>query len=76
MYYDRYDEARLQSLAQALLANPTQRREAWCIFDNTAGGHAIANAARLQELLVALANPVAKADRDGGAIAGRRITAE
>jgi uncharacterized protein YecE (DUF72 family) len=51
MYYDSYDEDRLRALAHALLAEATRSRVAWCIFDNTAGGHAIANAARLQELL-------------------------
>jgi uncharacterized protein YecE (DUF72 family) len=51
MYYDSYDEDRLRMLAQALLTDATRSRVAWCIFDNTAGGHAIANAARLQDLL-------------------------
>jgi uncharacterized protein YecE (DUF72 family) len=51
MYYDGYDETRLRALADAILAQPAPRRVAWCIFDNTAGGHAIANAARLQALL-------------------------
>ena len=51
MYYDSYDDTHLRTLAQAILADTRSRQTAWCIFDNTAGGHAIANAARLQALL-------------------------
>ncbi|HET6434669.1 MAG TPA: DUF72 domain-containing protein [Xanthomonadaceae bacterium] len=51
MYYDSYDDARLRDLAQALRAAARGRRTAWCIFDNTAGGHALADAARLQAML-------------------------
>jgi uncharacterized protein YecE (DUF72 family) len=58
MYYDGYDDARLRALAQAIRANTGPRQVAWCIFDNTAGGHAIADAARLQALL----GPDAKRD--------------
>jgi uncharacterized protein YecE (DUF72 family) len=53
MYYDSYDEDRLQALAQSILLRSSQARPGWCIFDNTAAGHAIANAARLQTLLAA-----------------------
>jgi uncharacterized protein YecE (DUF72 family) len=48
MYYDDYDEARLQEYASDLRA--AEGRVAWCIFDNTAAGHAIPNALRLQQL--------------------------
>jgi uncharacterized protein YecE (DUF72 family) len=48
MYYDNYDEARLRGFATDLRA--TKSRVAWCIFDNTAAGHAIPNALRLQQL--------------------------
>lgn len=51
MYYDGYDESRLRAFASALLLGATSRRPTWCIFDNTAGGHAIADAVRLQQLL-------------------------
>ena len=51
MYYDSYDEARLRALARAILAETRSRQSTWCIFDNTAGGHAAADAARLQALL-------------------------
>jgi len=48
MYYDAYDETRLREYANDLRA--TNGRAAWCIFDNTAAGHAIPNALRLQQL--------------------------
>ncbi len=50
MYYSCYDEAFLESLAGDLLARASRTRECWCIFDNTAHGHATANALRLLEL--------------------------
>ena len=50
IYYSEYDEAALRGLAEELRAakGPGQR---WVIFDNTAHGFAVANAARLRELL-------------------------
>src|SRR5690606_484982 len=50
IYYSEYDEAALRGLAKELRAakGPGQR---WVIFDNTAHGFAVANAARLRELL-------------------------
>ena len=51
MYYDGYDDARLGALAAAVRAATRGRRTAWILFDNTAAGHAIADAARLQALL-------------------------
>lgn len=52
VYYSDYPEARLQALA-AGIAGIGAGREIWMIFDNTAQGHAIANANRLRELLAA-----------------------
>jgi uncharacterized protein YecE (DUF72 family) len=49
MYYSDYDDAALRDLAQALAQRTAGAR--WVIFDNTAHGFAIANAARLQDLL-------------------------
>jgi len=51
MYYDAYDDARLQALATAVRAATRGRRAGWVIFDNTAAGHALADAARLQAML-------------------------
>jgi uncharacterized protein YecE (DUF72 family) len=51
MYYDAYVDTRLQSLAADVRAATRARRSGWVIFDNTAAGHAIADAARLQDLL-------------------------
>lgn len=49
IYYSDYDEAALQALAGAVRA--ARARQPWVIFDNTAHGFAVANAARLQALL-------------------------
>lgn len=50
MYYSGYDEAFLESVAADLTSRSSRARECWCIFDNTAHGHAAANALRLVEL--------------------------
>ena len=49
MYYDAYDEDFLHALAARVQA----RRGDWVVFDNTAHGHATANALRLRALLAA-----------------------
>ena len=51
MYYSAYDDVRLDALAQAARAGASIRRPAWCIFDNTAHGHAVEDALRLVERL-------------------------
>ena len=48
IYYSRYDDEALGALAPELLREGTVRAPAWCIFDNTAHGHAMEDAARLQ----------------------------
>jgi len=48
MYYSAYGDDALRPLAQALVHAASARAPAWCIFDNTAHGHAMADAARLQ----------------------------
>jgi uncharacterized protein YecE (DUF72 family) len=53
MYYSDYPEDALEQLASAVQARPA-RSSAWVIFDNTAHGYAVANAARLQELLAGI----------------------
>ena len=52
IYYSAYDDAALQVLAGAVRTAARAGRSAWCIFDNTAHGHAVADAARLQALSV------------------------
>lgn len=52
IYYSAYSDDALRELAQDLRAAAQDGNTCWCIFDNTAGGHAIADAARLQDLLV------------------------
>lgn len=49
IYYSRYEDAALASLAGAIAAAPG--RNAWVIFDNTAHGHAVTDALRLQSLV-------------------------
>lgn len=51
-YYSSYDEAALRGLAEEVRACGARGRR-WIVFDNTAHGHAIPNAVRLQELLEA-----------------------
>ena len=51
IYYSRYGDGELAGLAQALLRAGRASAPAWCVLDNTAGGHAIEDAARLQSLL-------------------------
>ncbi len=48
IYYSRYGDAALEALAQALVDSGSPRAPAWCILDNTAHGHAMDDAARLQ----------------------------
>jgi uncharacterized protein YecE (DUF72 family) len=50
-YWSRYDETSIATLATAA-HNLPDAREVWCIFDNTASGAAIENAAELQQRLV------------------------
>lgn len=50
MYYSCYEDEALRALAAELRAHGRARVPAWCILDNTAQGHAIDDAARLQAL--------------------------
>ena len=49
MYYSRYADDRIAELARTLRAHASEGRDTWCIFDNTAEGHAIDDAHRLLE---------------------------
>jgi uncharacterized protein YecE (DUF72 family) len=53
MYYSDYSERALSQLSESVRSGSRQRATPWVIFDNTAHGHALANAARLQQLLSA-----------------------
>ena len=44
MYHDRYAEADIVCLASRLQRRSLPTTQRWCIFDNTASGHAIPNA--------------------------------
>ncbi len=49
MYYSEYGDAALRRLATQLRLHAEAERTAWCIFDNTALGHAATDAIRLRE---------------------------
>lgn len=51
IYYSPYPDAALSQLAERLRAHGRLRSPAWCILDNTAAGHAVADAAQLQALV-------------------------
>ena len=53
IYYSDYPDDALLQLSESVRSSWRQRAMPWVIFDNTAHGHALANAARLQELLSA-----------------------
>ena len=51
VYYSAYDDSRLHALGLELRPAARARRPAWCIFDNTAHGHAVTDALRLRAFL-------------------------
>ncbi len=51
MYYSAYEERAIAEIAGKLLATAQRSQDAWCIFDNTAAGAALANALALREML-------------------------
>jgi uncharacterized protein YecE (DUF72 family) len=51
IYYSNYDAVRLVQLKVTLKESLRTSKQVWCIFDNTAHGHAIGNALALQALL-------------------------
>ena len=51
MYYSAYDDDYLRALSARLAAAATAGVPAWCIFDNTASGAAMANALAVRALL-------------------------
>ncbi|WP_295910119.1 DUF72 domain-containing protein [uncultured Xanthomonas sp.] len=54
LYYSAYADDTLRGLAERVVAATPRTGEAWVIFDNTALGHALDNAATLQTQLRAL----------------------
>lgn len=51
VYYDAYGEARLQTWAKAVRTARDDGFDCWVVLDNTALGHAVADAMRLEAML-------------------------
>jgi uncharacterized protein YecE (DUF72 family) len=51
MYYDEYPAAALARLVRRALRDDPRVRERWLMFDNTAHGHALADALVTQQAL-------------------------
>lgn len=51
IYHSAYEMDRLQALCAAVQRSSAEGVPTWCIFDNTASGHAVADALSLQALL-------------------------
>lgn len=49
IYYSSYDDAFLNATAEKIVAAARAGRQAWCVFDNTAGGEAVPNALALKQ---------------------------
>lgn len=64
MYYDAYPDQALLRLARRLTRPGERTRERWCIFDNTAEGHAIGDALKLKALVAGCTAP-RRPDRGG-----------
>jgi uncharacterized protein YecE (DUF72 family) len=50
IYWSDYEEPALEALAADLAARERRGADVWCIFDNTAAGHAAHNALRMMDL--------------------------
>ncbi|WP_345773590.1 DUF72 domain-containing protein [Azospirillum oleiclasticum] len=55
MYRSDYPPDALRAMAERLLAE-ARERPVWCVFDNTADGHALGNALALRDLVAAVAD--------------------
>lgn len=51
IYHSAYEMDRLHALGEAMQRSSTEGVPTWCIFDNTASGHAVADALSLQALI-------------------------
>ncbi|QQP98765.1 DUF72 domain-containing protein [Lysobacter enzymogenes] len=49
IYYSAYGEDRLAAMAAAVRAEAVAGTETWCVFDNTAAGHAVPDALHFQQ---------------------------
>jgi uncharacterized protein YecE (DUF72 family) len=51
VYYSAYEDENLAEIASTIACRREARKTVWCIFDNTAQGHAVPNALRLMQML-------------------------
>lgn len=51
VYYSTYEDEKLAEVASTIASYRQQGQTVWCIFDNTAQGHAVPNALRLMQML-------------------------
>ena len=51
VYYSAYEDENLAEIASTIACRRQARKTVWCIFDNTAQGHAVPNALRLMQML-------------------------
>jgi len=51
VYYSAYEDEKLAEVASTIAAYRQQGKRVWCIFDNTAQGHAVPNALQLMRML-------------------------
>lgn len=57
MYWSDYAPEQLQAIARRVRGEHERGADSWCIFDNTAAGHALGNALELRGLLQPAAAP-------------------
>lgn len=50
VYYSAYEAEKLAEVASTIASYRQQGKTVWCIFDNTAQGHAVPNALRLMQM--------------------------
>jgi uncharacterized protein YecE (DUF72 family) len=52
VYYSDYDAETLDGIARQANAAAASGAEAWCVFDNTAAGHGLGNALKVDAMII------------------------
>jgi len=63
LYFSTYEPERLEQLRHALQSAARESDSVWCIFDNTAHGHALGNALWMQQALRTASRPASRSRR-------------